>query len=213
MRNSLYYILFFSLLFFIGCSKSVNRYKVRVDAVALSSKIPPSTFYIEPLDSNVDELKFRRHSMRLAKILIDKGYIQTDRKELAEQIIYFGYGIKEIEKRTEIVESPDVSFGFSWGIGHPFHRSRFYSHIFWDDLGYRRYRAYSKVYRLYNRYITIISKDRNGKELWRVDVESIGESNDIDSIVPILLKVVPDYIGKSLDKPIVMDIDENLTKK
>jgi hypothetical protein len=210
MRNILY--IFISVLIFSGCSKVIDRYKVVVDAVALSDNIRPSTFYIKPLDPKIDKLKFKRHSKRLSDILIKKGFIKSKSEEFAEQLIYFGYGVKEIDRRVEMYQEPDISFGMSWGV--PFYRhSRFHSRMFWNDIGYSRYRTYTKVSKLYNRYITIISKDKNGEELWRVDVESVGESNNIEAIVPILLKAVPDYIGKNLDKPIKLNIDENLTKK
>jgi len=210
MKKLLYIII--SILIFSGCSKVVNRYKVRVDAVALSDKIAPSSFFIKPLDSKIDKLKFRRHSKKLADILIKKGFLESKSEEFAEQLIYFGYGIEKVDERSVMYQEPDVSVGMS--VGTPIYRhGGFYNHVFWNDVGYTRYKTYTKIYRLYSRYIKIVSKDRNGTELWRVDANSIGESDNIEAIVPILLRAIPKYIGKNLEKPITVDIDENLTKK
>jgi hypothetical protein len=207
-----FFYLFISILIFIGCSKIINKYRVRVDALAISNRVAPSTFFIKPLDPKIDMLKFRRHSRRLADILVKKGFIESKTEKFAEQLIYFGYGIKKVDERSVTYQEPDVSVGMS--VGTPIYRhSRFHSRMFWNDVDYTRYKTYTKIYRIYSRYIKVIAKDKNGTELWRVDANSIGESDNIEAIVPILLKAITNYIGKNLDKPIEVDVDENLTKK
>jgi len=206
-------ILIISITFiFIGCTTVVNKYKVTVDAITNSDKvIQPTTYIIKPLgqDTNIDDLKFQRQSRRLAKILNIKGYKEVNSKNLAQQIIYFDYGIERVKEETKVYTEPDVSVGFSWGYPYRYH----YFSPFWSDIGYSSYRTYRKTYRLFNRYIVILSKDQSGKELWRVDVSSVGESNELEKIVPILIRASKPYIGKNIEKPINIVVDETPNKK
>jgi hypothetical protein len=192
------------IMIFAGCTHVINKYRVEVDAIS-SVNVIPSTYVIEPLRDDIDELKFQRESRKLARILNEKGFKEVQYKNLAEQIIYFDYGIEVEREEINTYTEPEIGFGFSWG--YPYRG--YYRDSFWSDIEYRRYRTFHKRYKIYNRYITIISKNQSGKELWRVDISSIGESNDIHKIIPILLETAKDYIGKNLDKPINIDIDED----
>ena len=197
-------LLYILLIFLIGgCSRVIDTYRVNIDAVADSKReISPSSYIIKPL-SRKDDLKFQRESSKLAKILNQNGYIKAKDEKSAKQIIYFDYGIEKIKEETQIYSEPDISVGTGWGYPR-------YSPHWWNDISYTRYRTYSKTYRLFKRYIVILSKNQNQKELWRVDVSSIGESDDIYKIIPLLLKASIPYIGKNLDKPIEIDIKDDI---
>jgi len=138
-------LLIFITLVFIGCTPIVNKYRVTVDAITNSDKvIQPTTYIIKPLGENtIDDLKFQRQSRRLAKILNIKGYKEINSKNLAQQIIYFDYGIEKVKEETKIYTEPDISVGFSWGYPYRY-RYPFYS-PFWSDIGYSSYRTYRKT--------------------------------------------------------------------
>ena len=215
MKKIFQNILIISITFiFIGCTTVVNKYKVTVDAITNSDKvIQPTTYIIKPLgqDTNIDDLKFQRQSRRLAKILNIKGYKEVNSKNLAQQIIYFDYGIEKVKEETKVYTEPDVSFGFSWG--YPYRYGYPYYSPFWSDIGYSSYRTYRKTYRLFNRYIVILSKNLLSKELWRVDVSSVGESDNLQKIVPILIRASEPYIGRNIEKPVNIVLEENPKKK
>jgi len=214
MKKFIYIIL---ILFLVsGCSRVIDEYKVTVDAItskeANNTIIKPITYVIKPLgeNTNIDTLKFKRQANILEKILDKKGYQKVKYKNLAQQIIYFDYGIETVQQETKTYSEPNVSFGVS--LGYPFwgnYPYRYYNPPFWGDFGYTRYRTYSKTYKLFNRYIVILSKDQLDNELWRVDVSSIGESNNLDKIVPLLLKASEPYIGKDTKEPIQLVIKDN----
>jgi len=211
MQKIFYNALLISITFIlIGCTTTINKYRVTVDAITNSDKvIQPTTYIIKPLgEDTIDDLKFQRQSRRLAKILNRKGYREVASKDLAQQIIYFDYGIEKVKEETQIYTEPDISFGFSWG--YPYRYS--YS-PFWSDIGYSSYRTYRKTYKLFNRYIVILSKNQSDKELWRVDVSSVGESNELEKIVPLLIRASEPYIGKNIEKPINIVLEENPNKK
>ncbi len=215
MKKLFYILLIFTIT---GCTHIVNKYRINVDAISsLDATVAPSSYIIKPFGeaTSIDNLKFQRQRSRLVKILNSKGYTLVQDESMASQIIYFDYGIKKIEEETKTYSEPDVSVGFSWGYpyGRYYYRGYPYYSPFWNDVGYTRYRTYTKTYRIFKRYIVILSKNRLDKELWRVDVSSIGESNNLPKIVPILLRASIPYIGKNLDKPIEFSIDENFSKE
>ena len=207
MRRVLYILLV--LLFFTGCSRVVDKYRVTIDAIASedinNTVIKPITYVIKPLgdETDIDSLRFQRQSKILEKILEKKGYKKVKYKNLAQQIIYFDYGIETVKEETRTYSEPDISFGFGWG--YPY---RYYS-PFWSDFGYTTYRTYTKTYRVFNRYIVILSKDQLGNELWRVDISSVGTSNNLSKIVPILLKASEPYIGKDTKEPIKLVVEDS----
>ena len=208
MKNILMPIILFIIT---ACSPVVNKYRVTIDAISTPTKlIKPSSYTIKALgdNTNVNSLRFQYQSQYLIKLLNKKGYTQIPYENLAKQIIYFDYGIETIKEETRGYSEPDVSFGVSWGYPFGYYHQRY--HPFWHDVSYTSYRTYHKTYRLFNRYIVILSKDPKGKELWRVDASSIGESDNLKKIIPLLIKASEPYIGKDTDKPVHVVIEEDL---
>lgn len=202
MRKVIYSaITIFALLLLTGCSPMVNKYRVSIDAITNPNMdIAPSSYIIEPLGKSTDKnsLEFQKHSSQLMNILHSKGYGEPYSSASAKQTIYFDYGIDKVKEETKTYTEPNISFGFSHGYYHPF----------WSDFMYSGYSTYQKTYTLYNRYIEILAKNQAGKELWRVDVSSVGESKDLKSIVPVLLEGATEYIGRNTTKPVNLVIKE-----
>ncbi|MCH9741098.1 MAG: hypothetical protein K0U38_09740 [Epsilonproteobacteria bacterium] len=207
-------ITLFTLLISTGCTPIVNKYRVNVDAITHNNaNIQPSSYSIKALGSETDAngLRFQRHAQHLAKILNEKGYSPASYETLAEQQIYFDYGIDKIKEEHRTYREPEVTFGVSWGFPYGYYHHRY--HPFWHDVGYTTYRTYEKTYRVFNRYIVILSKNQAGQELWRVDVSSAGESAGLEKIVPLLLDAAKPYIGTNTAEPIKLVIEENRDKK
>ncbi len=202
-----------TVLFTVGCSPITNKYRVTVDAItAPNLVVSPSSFMIEALGKNTNKnsLRFQEQSNHLVKLLLSKGYIQRNSLSAeVKQIIYFDYGIEKLQEEAETYNEPEISVGVS--VGHPY---GFYGHSYNPFLGnWGYYRNYRKKYNYYNRYITILAKNQTGKELWRVDVSSIGESKNLKKIVPILLEASSPYIGKNTKEPVKVIIKEKRAKE
>jgi len=201
-------------LILTGCSPIINKYRVTIDAITNpDSSIQPSSYTIKALGSNTDKdsLRFKRQSQYLVKLLNKKGYTQSTQESLAQQIIYFDYGIEKIKEDRVSYSEPAVSFGVSWGYPFGYYRHRY--HPFWHNVGYSSYRTYNRTYRLFNRYIVISAKNQKNREMWRVDVSSIGESDNLKKIIPLLIEVAEPYIGKDTDKPVRVVVEEKTDKK
>ena len=196
-----------TLLLATGCSSMRSKYRVTIDAItAPNLSVTPKTYSIKALgkDTDANSLKFQQQVLVLDKLLQEQGYQKNE--NMAQQIIYFDYGIEKILEEIETHSEPQVSMGVS--IGHTY--GRYYS-PFWSDFGY--YRSYSRHYNYYNRYVTLLAKEPTGKELWRVDISSIGESKNLKKIVPLLLEASLPYIGKNTKEPVKVVIKEKKSKK
>ena len=207
MRKVIYRAITISaLILFTGCTPIVNKYRVSVDAITNPNEnLAPTSYQIKALGKNTDEngLEFQWHTAQLINILNEKGYRPSKAGHLAEQTIYFDYGIDKVKEETQTYNQPNISFGFYHNYYHPF----------WSDFTYSSYRTYQETYMLYNRYIEILAKNQAGKELWRVDVSSVGESKNLKHIVPILLEASKEYIGKNTERPVNLVLKEKREKK
>ena len=202
-----------AIVLFSGCSPMVNKYHVSIDAItAPKTSLQPETYVIKPLgdEQNSSDLRFQRYTQHLEKMLNQKGYKLATHANLAEQIIYFSYGLEKVQEERHIYQEPEVSVGISWGFPYGYYR---WHHPFWHDVGYTSYRTYERRYILYNRYITIVAKDQHNKELWRVDTSSIGKSNNLRKIIPLLIDASEPYIGTDTQGAIELTIKEKIENK
>lgn len=202
------------IVLFTGCTPMVNKYRVSIDAItAPETSLQPATYVIKALgnEQESNDLHFQRQSQQLVRLLNQKGYQPATHANLAEQIIYFNYGLEKVQEERRIYQEPEVSVGISWGFPYGYYHRRY--HPFWHDVGYTSYRTYERHYVLYDRYITIVAKDQLNKELWRVDVSSIGESNNLRKIIPMLINASDPYIGTNTQEPIELTIKEKRENK
>jgi len=195
----------FALIFTTGCSVT-PKYKVTIDAIkAPNITINPDIYSIESLDSKKDAngLKFQKQANILAQMLHEKGYLTATEGEITKQTIYFDYGLEKVQEETETYTQPDVTFHVGWG--YPYYGGyygRHYSPFFYDNFYGGGYSTYRRTRTYYNRYITLLAKDPFQKELWRVDVSSVGESKNLRKIIPILIKAAKPYIGTNTAEPV-----------
>ena len=215
MNRIIFYLLTITtLLLTTGCSPIISKYKVTIDAITAPNLTFISKNYtIQPLSKETDanSLEFQYHVQTLHSELQHEGYKEVSTNiESSKQIIYFDYGIEKLLEETQTYREPEVTFGVSWGSPYGY-RQRYNS--YWSDFGYGGYTTYRKKYTYYNRYITLLAKDKAGKELWRVDVSSIGESSNLKKIVPLLIESAIPYIGKNPKNPVKIVIKEKRAKE
>ena len=205
-------LIFSTLIFTTGCSIT-PKYQVSIDAITAENiAIAPSTYDIKALDDkkSSDGLLFQQHVAQLAQTLEQKGYIAVSQGQASKQIIYFDYGLEKVNEETETYTEPDISFHMGYGYGGYY--SPFYNPYYGTGFG-GGYNTYSKTHIYYNRYITLLAKDQFNKELWRVDVSSVGESKNLKKIIPILIKASEPYIGVNTAEPIQLVIKDKPKKK
>lgn len=207
MKKVLIILLSMGLFLITGCTIT-PKYKVSIDAITnTNSTLAPSTYQLKALKEIEDEnsLLFQKYSKEVAEALHQQGYLKTSPNQLPKQFIYFDYGIDKVDERTETYTEPDISFHIGWGYPyyHPFYRP-FYG---------GGYTTYHETRTYYNRYITLLAKDALNKELWRVDVSSIGESKNLQKIIPLLVEAATPYIGTNTTEPVEIVMQEKTKKK
>ena len=198
-----------------GCSPVSSKYRVMVDAITAPSLTTiPKNYTIQALkeETNINSLEFLLYKEKLNNQLQQSGYNLVDNPVEDAQIIYFDYGIEKELETTQTYSEPDITFGVS--VGYPYNYYQRGYHPFWNDYRYRQnYTTYQKNYIYYNRYITLLAKEPTGKELWRVDVSSIGESKNLKKIIPLLIESATPYMGRNTQQPIKIIVKEKATKE
>jgi len=208
MKKVLLALLSIATFFVTGCTVT-PKYHVTIDAITGSNgEVQPSTYQIKALDTKKDVkgLVFQKYSQNVAQALHQKGYLKAMPNQMTNQFVYFDYGIDKVNESTEVYTEPDISFHVGWGYPyyHPFLHHPYYGG------GYTTYRK-TRIY--YNRYVTLLAKDALDKELWRVDVSSVGESKNLQKIVPMLIDAATPYIGTDTAEPVEIVIKEKPKKK
>ena len=208
---------FLTLMVTTGCSVS-PKYHVTLDAItAQKSAIAPSSYETKALDANKDSnsLIFQKYSSKLAEVLEKKGYTKTTNGEVAKQTIYFNYGMEKVGEETQTYSEPNISVNIGYGYGQYYNRpfySPFYDPFYGRGFG-TGYSTYRKTHTYYNRYVTLLAKDQMNKELWRVDVSSVGESKNLRKIIPLLIEASQPYLGTNTAEPIKLIVKEKAQKK
>ena len=213
-RTLLTLLMFSTLIFTTGCTVT-PKYRVTIDAITANNvAIAPSTYVIKALDDkkSSEELLFQQHASTLARILEQKGYLAVQQGQASKQTIYFDYGLEKVNEETETYSEPDISFHMGYGYGYGGYYSPFYNPYYGTGFG-GGYSTYSKTHTYYNRYITLLAKDQLNKELWRVDVSSVGESKNLKKIIPILIKAAEPYLGINTAEPVQLVIKDKPNKK
>ena len=202
-----------TLLITTGCSPITSKYRVTVDAItAPNTTVAPGSYSIKALgnDTDTNDLRFQEHAERLTKILNSKGYTQVANGYIANQTIYFDYGIEKVKEEVQTYSEPDISFGISWGFPYGYYGRHYHPY---NNFWYGGHTTYRRTYAYYNRYITLLAKNSLNKELWRVDVSSIGESKNLRKIVPMLLEAAEEYIGTNTKEAVKIIMKEKKDKK
>ena len=208
-------ITLFALMLTTGCSPVVPKYQVTIDSItAPNIVVKPSIYEIKALKSTQENgLRFQQYAASLTKALNEQGYRNINAGEVAQETIYFDYGLEKVKEEIETYSQPDVSFHVGWGFPYGGFYGRHYHPFFYDNFYGGGYTTYRKRHLYYNRYITLLAKDASSKELWRVDVSSIGESKNLRAIIPLLIDAAKPYIGTTTAEPIQLVVKNKPKKK
>ena len=204
----------FTLIFTTGCSVT-PKYRVTIDAITTPNlAVSPTSYTIKALDEKKETngILFKRYAQKLSETMQQKGYTLMSEHQGAKESLYFDYGLEKVNEATEVYVEPNISFNMGWGFPYGRHYGHYHP-FFYNDFYGARYNTYSKTRTYYNRYITLLAKEPSGKELWRVDVSSVGESKNLRKIIPILIEAAAPYIGTNTAEPVQLVIKDKAVKK
>jgi hypothetical protein len=192
------------VLVFSGCALLSSKYQVTVNSKVNQQIAMAKTYRIHSKDTLGVEV--------LNRVLKAKGYQKVQESTNANIVITLNYGIKKDHEKKEVYVDPELSM---MGYKHqePYEGVRYdpfyggYTH--YDNDFYKgTFRSYSTTYIYYDRFVTLVAKNKAATTLWSVDVSSIGESQDLKKIVPLLVKATEPYIGTNTKAPVKLEIQE-----
>jgi len=204
---------FFTLFFTTGCSPTTPKYHVNIDAITINNaSLMPTSYTLKAKDSKSNDLRYQRYLPHLDKVLQEKGYLKSNNETTAQQTIYLNYGIEKVNEETETYMEPNIQIGFGYNYGSAYPFGGYYSPFYNGYYG-GGYRTYQRTYSSYNRYLNIVAKDQFAKELWRVDVSSVGHSKNLREIIPLLIQSTKPFIGTTTAVPVTLVIEGEKSKK
>lgn len=197
------------LLILTGCATAPQPLQIRADVDALSTVVPANKqrFVLMPGNPAVSpqDLQFLEFKAYVEKALVKKGLVPAAGMEQGDLAIFLTYGV-----------------------GEPQTQQYSYSVPVWNDSGfypYYRYRYYSSMpvytqqiatYISYRRSLTLeaydmagyLSKAPSQPQLWKINVQSVGPSNDLRIVFPFMVAAMLPYIGTNTGHMLSVVVDE-----
>lgn len=203
-------LIFLSMLL-TACAITPQPMKIRsnVDALTTPDAQNKRRFVILPSNKDVGEqdLQFIEFKTYVEKVLINRGFSKANTLQDGDMVLFLSYGVGEPQMHQYSYEVP-----------------------VWNDMGYypyysRRYRYYPMMstyytqhiesYALYKRYLLLEAYDmaaylqkQTPRQLWKITVQSQGQSNDLRLTFPYMATAMQPYIGTNTGHMITVDVDE-----
>ena len=216
------------ILLISGCATFSDlgrlRFEVAVDSLASSEASFKKTYLLLPGNQGVKEadLQFQEYAAYLKRVLETKGYVYTTLKEDADLVIYLAYGIGDPETYQYAYSLP------VWGhTGYLTSRAVIAETDAEGETTYRGYTAYTPTYGIrgystyidtrtaYRRFALITAydyeqfkKDKKEVQLWKTTITSIGISDDLRRIVPVLMAASIPYLATDTGHKVYVTLTE-----
>ena len=205
-------VLFLMLL--SGCATTPRLLQIRseVDGLASVDASMQRRFVILPADKQVNpqDLQFLEFKGYIEKALAQRGFIKVEQMQAGDVVLFLRYGVGEPQMRQYSYDVPIWNdFGYAY---YPYgRRARYY-----PSYGVAGYTQHTETYTVYRRYLTLEAYDmaahlqqQTPKQLWKVNVQSQGQSNDLRLVFPYLVTAMQPYLGMNTGHMQTVDIDES----
>lgn len=147
-------------------------------------------------DINDEDLQFQEVARLIENALAEKGYVRSEHKEAADQLVRVAYGIGAPEKSTQTVTT---SAGYSYPVGW-----------MWFTVPPTTQTVESTTYQ---RTLIVESYDLRtpGKQpqLWKTTVTSEGSTGDLRRILPFLVVGSMDYFSVNTGQQVTSQVNGN----
>jgi len=204
------------LFFAIGCA----HYEVMVSSINHNETVSNKVFVAPGMkDVAINDLQFQEFSNYIKKALIKKGCEIVNTIDEADQVVMLAYAISGPQNYTA-----DVPLWGPTGI----ESSTTYGNIYssGNNTSYYGTTTYNQTYGItgvaqvrrtfYVRTIMLIAFDwklfktkKVEKQLWKTDIVSIGNSNDLRYVFPYMIVAAEQYISTNTTHAVTVKINEN----
>lgn len=199
------------LMLLTACASTPQPMQIRadIDALATTDAQVKRRFVILPGNKDIREqdLQFIEFKTYAEKALISRGYVKADNLQDGDLVLFMSYGVSEPQSYQY---SYDVPVWYDMGFYPYYRRYRFYPGM----TGYY-YAQRVENYMVYRRYLTLEAYDMAAylqqqppRQLWKITVQSQGQSNDLRLTLPYMVAAMQQYIGSNTQHMVSVVIDE-----
>lgn len=199
-----------SFLLLTACATTQQTMEIRsdVDALAINAAQNKRHFVILPGNKDIKEqdLQFIEFKTYVEKALKNRGFIKADTLQDGDVVLLLSYGVSEPQTYQYTYDVP------AWNGGgfYPYYRRYWY----YPMAPYYAQRI--QTYLMYRRYLTLEAYDmaaylqnKTPEQLWKVNVQSQGLSNDLRLAFPYMVTAMQPYIGSNTGHMVRVDVDES----
>lgn len=202
-----------ALLLLNACSTAQQSLVIRsdIDALATPEAQNKRHFAIVPAKKDINplDLQFLEFKGYVEKALQQRGFIKVDQLQQGDVVVYLNYGVGDPQTQQYSYEVP------IWNdyVYYPYSRRYgFYPRMSYGIAGYTQR---IETYKVYTRYLTLEAYDMEAylnqqaaKQLWKISVQSQGQSNDLRFVFPYMVTAMQPYLGGNSGHMLSVDIDE-----
>ena len=208
-----------------GCA-TVGRlnFNIGVDSLASSNATQNKTYLLLPGNQGITpaDLQFQEYAEYLKHVLEEKGYVYTTSQEKADLAVYLAYGIGDPETFQYAYSLP------VWGHTGYYSTS---SHIaqttedgkttyrnittYVPSYGFAGYETYMGSRTAYSRFVVITAydydqfkKEEKEIQLWKTTITSLGRSDDLRRVFPVLLAASIPYLATDTGHKVYVSLSE-----
>jgi hypothetical protein len=200
------------LILVSGCATTPRPVQIRaeVDGLASGDAQVKRRYVILPADKQLSplDLQFVEFKGYVEKALMQRGYVKVEQMQEGDVVLFLGYGVGEPQVRQYSYSVPvwnDFAF-------YPYGR-RF---MYYPSIGVAGYTQRTESYTVYKRYMTLEAYDMSAHlqqqmpiQVWKVNVQSQGQTNDLRLVFPYLVTAMQPHIGTNTGHMQTVDIDES----
>lgn len=205
-----------------GCIAS--RFVSEVDSFSQTSATAKTRYVLLPGQKGLEEtdLQFVEFSTYIDQAMQSRGYVKADAGRPAELTIFLSYGIGDPQTNQRSYAMPvfgqtGVSSSQTYGSFSTFGGTGTYSGTttYTPTYGITGYQSSVQSYTTYTRFLFIAAYDVTGStdkkplQLWRTEVTSTGNSNDLRHVFPYMVEAMKPYLATNTGKKITVEIPED----
>jgi len=202
-------VVIIACLLLSACATTPQPLQIRsnVDALATSDAQAKRHFVILPANKDIKEqdLQFIEFKAYVEKVLSSRGFVKVDTLQDGDVVLFLSYGVSEPQTYQYSYDVP----GWSYPGFYPYYRGYWYYPM--SPYYSQRIQSYS----VYRRYLSLEAFDmeaylqhKTPQQLWKINVQSRGLSNDLRLAFPYMVAAMQPYIGLNTGHMVTVDVDE-----
>lgn len=215
-KSRLQWLFLATLMGLSGCAMTPKPMEVRsdIDALATTDAQNRRQFVILPGNKDTSEydLQFIEFKSHVEKVLLKRGFIKATSLQAGDVVLYLSYGIGEPQVHQYAYDVP-IWTGYGY---YPYYGRRYgYYPRMGMMYGGGGYTQRVESYTLYRRYLMLDAYDASAylnkqtpQQLWKISVQSLGQSNDLRLTLPFMVTAMQPYIASNTGQIVTVDIDE-----